>query len=1022
VANHHRNFSSQNRRTGSSHCYGKRLRAPSPMPPERLDESLHRHSQPLDMPADAISRRRFLTLLSASAALALENSGCSSIDRGAVVPYTKKPEDVIPGIPTYYASTFQEGIATHGVLVKTREGRPIHIEEIPEHAASWGRPSLRAVADLLTLYDPDRLRRPSCDGIPSTWEKAQEEIGAVLNAARDAAKPVLILTEAVVSPTRKALIRDLKKALPALCHAAWEPLSPQSAFLSSQSLFGETITPRIRIDRADVILSLQADFMGVDENAPALIRDFAARRRISKPTDSMSRLWVLEGCMSLTGSNADQRLPARPSQIARLVFSLAHFLAESGGMNLPTGLSVGELKSFDLNAMAKDLLIEPSRLEALGEDLKRAGRSALVLAGPALPAEAHVGCQLLNSMLGAEGWTIDTAAALPAPELLTLRNLDSLFKEAAQGKFAAAIFWGANPAYAFPRRSTWKEAVAKIPMTVRIGLYEDETALDCRWRLPEHHWLEAWGDFESAAALIRLRQPAMPAMHDTRQGEDILLSFLRAFDAGVPPSWSEYLKSRWQREIYPAGSPAPFEDFWNASLHDGALKRDFEPHRRPALNADAVRMAVAAAASSKGGASAGDLELLLLPGAGTYDGRYANNGWLNELPDPVTKATWGNPLLLSPRDASRFGFKDGDLVKVSSGMGSVEVPVLVQQGQTAGVAGLALGYGRRTGNVAVGVGANAYPIMDPGSDSPQLIRAVKLTRLDGQRAIPRTQEHDSMEGRDLARSWTLQEYLRKTERREAEKKERGLDSLIPERRYAGHKWGMAIDLSACVGCSGCVIACQSENNIPVVGPERVAMGRHMHWIRIDRYYEGDPVNPSVFHQPILCQHCDNAPCEIVCPVNATTHSPDGLNQMAYNRCVGTRYCSNNCPFKVRRFNFFDYTSTKKEPENLVFNPEVSVRPRGVMEKCTFCIQRIQDARQKANVEERAVKDGEIEPACSAACPAQAIVFGDLNDPESKIARVSKTDRGYRMLEELGIEPSITYLTDISNPIAGKRET
>jgi Fe-S-cluster-containing dehydrogenase component/anaerobic selenocysteine-containing dehydrogenase len=901
----------------------------------------------IEVSADGISRRRFLGFLSASAALALGASSCSTIDRGKIVPYTRKPEGTIPGMATYYASTFQEGLITQGVLVKTREGRPIHVEGNAEHAISRGKTSLRAVADLLGLYDPDRLRNPSADGIPSSWEKAEQEIPQALKAARDAGRPVLLLTEAVVSPTRNALIGDLKRALPRLHHAAWEPAVSQPEMLAARALYGEAVLPKLRFDRADVILSLQADFLGSDGNASALIRDFAARRGISGPTESMNRLWVIEGCMTLTGANADQRLQVRPSKVAALVFALARFLNELYGLPLPKGVKTEGLRSFDLDSQAKGLGIEAHVLRALAEDLKRAGKSAMVLAGPALPREAHVACQLLNCLLGAEGHTVDATLAPPGPEILTFAGLQDLLKQASEGAFAAAIFWGTNPAYTFPQASLWKSAVTKIPTKIRIGLYEDETALDCRWRLPEHHWLESWGDFEPAADFLSLRQPTIGAIHNTRQGEDILLSWLRILGADTSQTYLDYVKARWQREVYPSGSPVSFESFWSAALHDGVLKREAKP-RPPRIPQAAAIMeameAMSAALSSR--AASAELELVLLPDAGVYDGRYANNGWLNELPNPVTKGTWENPLLLSLSDAERLGLNDEDLVKVAAGAESVEVPIIIQPGQMPGVVSLALGYGRRTGSVAAGIGANAYPLMDASAASPNWCGAVKITGTGGRRVVPRTQEHFSMEGRDLARSWTLGDYARKVKGEEAAKAEKEPASLIPGQKFTEHKWGMVIDLSACVGCSACLIACQSENNVPVVGPDRVHRSREMHWIRIDRYYEGDPRDPSVIHQPIPCQHCDDAPCEIVCPVNATTHSPDGLNQMAYNRCVGTRYCSNNCPFKVRRFNFFDYTSFRKEPELLVFNPEVTVRPRGVMEKCSFCIQRIQDVKRQ----------------------------------------------------------------------------
>jgi Fe-S-cluster-containing dehydrogenase component/anaerobic selenocysteine-containing dehydrogenase len=968
---------------------------------------------------DGISRRRFLTLLSASATLAL-GASCSKVDRGTIVPYTKRPGEIIPGVADYYASTFQEGLTTHGVLIKTREGRPIHIEGSAEQPILHGKPSLRAMGDLLGLYDPDRLRAPSHNGTPSTWEEAQKAMIRALSDARSDGKSVLFLTGAIISPTQKALINDLKLAVPNLYHASWEPGVSHAEALASAALFGKAVIPRLHFDRANVIVSLQSDFLGADEKAPVFIRDFSAPRAITQPGESMNRLWVIEGGMTLTGANADKRLQVRPSKMAALAFALARILNEDHSLPLPPDLKPEDLKPFALEPMAKSFGVEPSMLLQLAADLGRAQESALVVAGPMLPPEAHLACHMLNFMLGSEGATADLEPGIPYADLRTLAELQELFKAAAEGEFAAAIFWDSNPAYAFPDSSVWKSAIAKIPETFRIGLYEDETALDCAWRLPEHHWLEAWGDFQSAPDFISLRQPVIGAIHSTRQAEELLLSCVREMQTQAAGSYLEYLKSRWRLNVYPQESPAPFETFWNAALHDGGVKQEPGKQAPLMMNAQAIKDALAAPAGSDPAETREELELILSPGTGVYDGRYANNGWLNELPDPVTKATWGNPLLLSQEDAQDRGLKDGDLAEISTGGQKVEASVMIQPGQTAGVATLTLGYGRRTGNVAAGIGTNAYPLLDISSNAPFLIPGVRIVRKQNgeRREIPRRQTHARTEGYEQVRSWTLAEFSAKAGDTASRREKHGLTSMIPDLKFPDHKWSMAIDLSACVGCSACVIACQSENNIPVVGPEQIRNGRDMHWIRIDRYYDGDSRDPSVLHQPMLCQHCDNAPCEIVCPVNATTHSPDGLNQMVYNRCVGTRYCSNNCPFKVRRFNFFDYTSMKKEPENLVYNPEVTVRPRGVMEKCTFCIQRIDNAKQKARIEGRKIMDGEIQPACAAACPANAIVFGDLNDVRSRVAVLSKLDRSYRMLEELGIKPSITYLVDISNPPNG----
>jgi Fe-S-cluster-containing dehydrogenase component len=969
---------------------------------------------------DSISRRRFLSLLSASAALALGTS-CSRIDRGAIVPYTRKPGEIIPGVAAYYASTFQEGLAASGVLVKTREGRPIHIEGNLENGIAHGKTSLRAIGDLLGLYDPDRMKTPSHKGASSTWAEAEQAMRHALSAASLKNKPVLLLTGAVISPSQRALLAEMRVALPGLHSVSWEPVAPLSQIRAATALYGEARIPGIHVDQASIILSLQSDFLGTDPNAPVFIRDFAMRRAVSDPTEAMNRLWVVEGSMTLTGFNADQRVQLRPSRIAAFAFALARLLNESHSLPLPAGLEPAALKPFAAEPVCNSLGVKVSMIRLLAAELVSAGKKALVLAGDALPWEAHVACCLLHSMLDAEGNTVDNHASLPYPDLLTYAQLKDLLAEAAQGKYAAAIFWGANPAYAFPESSLWKNAVAKIPETFRIGLYDDETALDCAWRLPEHHWLEAWGDFDAASEFVSLRQPAIGHIHDTRQAEDVLLACMKDLKPDAAPNYLEYMKSTWRARIYPSDSLVPFETYWNAALHDGCVKRGSIAQSPLTMNVKAIKDACDVAAKGLVAASSEDMDLVLMPGAGIYDGRYANNGWLNELPDPVTKATWLNPILVSPTDAARLGIKDGRVMAIRAGAKILEAPVVVQPGQATGVMALALGYGRRTGNVASGVGVNAYPLIDVNAASPYLVRA-KIGEREGpiaNQAIPRTQEHSRLEGRDLARSWTLPEYSQKIRLKEGHHEAHAPASLIPDQKFPEHKWGMVVDLSKCVGCSACVIACQSENNIPVVGPERVLVGRGMHWMRIDRYYEGDAKNPRVRCQPIFCQHCDNAPCEIVCPVNATTHSADGLNQMVYNRCVGTRYCSNNCPFKVRRFNFFDYTSTKKEPETLHFNPEVTVRPRGVMEKCTFCVQRIQNAKQRAKVEGRSIRDGEIQPACAAACPAGAIVFGDLNDAASRVAVLSKNNRNYRMLEELGIKPSVTYLADIANPAAEK---
>jgi molybdopterin-containing oxidoreductase family iron-sulfur binding subunit len=962
----------------------------------------------IELSSVEISRRRFLALLGASAALASGLTGCSKIDRGTIVPYTRKPMGVVPGVPNYYASTFQEGFTPYSVLVTTREGRPIHIEGNDEHPVFSGKTSLRAIADILRLYDPDRLRQPMIDGKPADWAEAEAKVAAALKEAKIAGQPVLLLTGPVVSPTQQALIEELQRALRSLVHVAYEPLAPHAERAAAIACFGEALCPRFHFDRADVILSFQKDFLGTDAIAPIALREFAAKRRVHRATDGMNRLWVIEGGMSVTGAKADHRLAMRPSKTAALAFALAHTLNAEHGLALPADITTDSFAGLDLDKLSVEAGLSPALLKALAADLARAGKAALVLAGPNVPVETHTAVHLLNVMLGAEGHTIDASTARAPVEVATPEALRKHVADMQAGRYRAAIFWNVNPAYSYPDASQWASAVAAVPTKICIGLHADETARHCQIILPQHHWLEAWGDYEGSADLLSLQQPTVGPLYDTKQGEEVILGMARALGVAAPADYHSYLKTRWEKEVFPAGSLVPFERFWNAALHDGVLMRPAQPRPARTLRTEAVQTALAKATA----AVSDGFELVLNAGSGVYDGRYANNGWLQELPDPVTKVTWMNPVSISPADAEHLHLKDGDVVRVESSGRSVEAPVRVQLGQARGVLSMVLGYGRQTLSVARGVGVNCYPLLDGGSATTGLRPAATVSATGKWVALPLVQTHDSMEGRDLVRSYSLAQFAhRQAEPREHEE----LPTLYPEQRFSENKWGMAIDLSACVGCGGCMIACQSENNVPVVGPEQVLKGREMHWIRIDRYYEGSPEAPRVVYEPMLCQQCDNAPCENVCPVNATNHSPDGLNQMVYNRCVGTRYCANNCPYKVRRFNFLDFVGSRTQSEQLAFNPEVTVRPRGVMEKCTFCVQRIEDVRLRAKAEGRPIRDREITPACAASCPAEAIVFGDLKNPDSAVAKLSESSRGYRLLEKLGVRPSITYLANITNP-------
>ena len=901
-----------------------------------------------------LSRRRFLGLMSATAAFA---SACSRPGRDKIVPYTKRPAGTVPGAPDKFASVFPEAGRAHPVLVVTREGRPIHVEGNDLHPDSRGKAPLRAIADILGLYDPDRLRQPLVDGKRSSWDEALAALRPALDSARKTRKPVLLMTGATVSPTRHALIAELAASLP-LREVRWEPASGPQA--------------RLSLEKAKVIVTFEADILSGE--VPSWVADFAKNRR----GKDISRLYAFEGGFSLTGSKADHRLRLKPSRAAAAAAVLARALKKPGAVD----------------SFAKENGLSVSLLRGLVADLARHRGAAVAVCGPALPPEAQEAVAQLNAALGAEGLNRPAArtdaSGLPA--------VKSALEDAAKGAFSAAIFWGVNPAYSFPDAALWKKALAGLPAKASIGLHVDETALDCGIVFAENHWLESWGDHESDSGLLTLQQPAIGALYETLQGEDVLL---RLVSGAARMEYRLYLQDRWSKKVQPAGAGS-FERFWTACLHDGFL--------RGKARTGAVPKSVPHSAKSSAAPDLNGFELVLSPSGLVYDGRYAGNGWLQETPDPLTKQTWGNALMVSVADAGRLGLGEGQVVRVEAGGRAADVPVLVSEGQMPGVVSASLGYGRRTGNVARGVGANLYPLIDSGSNSPFLLTGVSLKPTGARVDLALTQGHNRMEGRDIARSFPVAEAARGREIKL-------IPTMYPDQKFPLHKWGMAVDLSMCVGCSACVVACQSENNIPCVGPEQVRKGREMHWIRVDRYLLGEGEGIRAVSQPMLCQHCDDAPCETVCPVNATNHSPEGLNQMAYNRCVGTRYCGNNCPYKVRRFNFFEYND-KEEPETLANNPEVTVRPRGVMEKCSFCVQRISDVKQIAKTQGRSIEDGEVMPACAVACPASAIVFGDLKDPASRVNAWSYDARGYKVLEEVGAKPAVTYLAELTNPLEG----
>ena len=928
-------------------------------------------------PQGGFSRRDFFGLVGAAAALAA-TVACERKGQGTVVPYTKRPVEVVPGVANYYASAFQEGRRVYPVLVKTREGRPILISGNDEHPGVKGKTSPRAMADVLSLYDPDRLRAPKFQGRALGWAEAESHLHQALQGAKGAARPVLLLSGALASPTRKALLADLRAALPTLEHLAMEPAAGDAAEVAAQASYGQAVEIRPRLAKAKVILSLGADFLNGED--PEALAAWGAKRRLKDAREAINRLWVLEGPLTLTGTNADQRLPVSPSRLGAVAFALAKELAAKG-LPLPAGTDLSACSA----GVPAGVDIPPKAWSSLVKDLRQAGRNAVVLCGAQMPAEAQQAAHLLNAMLASEA-----VAVRPAEPLATVRDLEAAARGMAEGRYAAVIFWDVNPSYSYPR-SAWKDAAAKVPFGVWIGQVEDETSTQCQLLLPENHWLESWGDFSTEGAEV-LQQPAIGTLYDTRQGEDVLLGLLRALGTPVPADYHAYLMGRWQKTL-PAGTS--FEQ----ALHDGLVKVD-DKATAPAFKGPSV----AAAARKAQEARAQALELVLFPGFATLDGRHGNNAWLQETPDPVTKMTWDNPVSLSVQDATTLGIREGDLVSLSLDGVTVHMPAILQPGQAKGVLAVALGYGRSTGGVARGVGVNAFPLMGMDPGSANLRPGVRLVKAGGSKELSRTQSHHRMEGRDLVRSLTMAEFAQDPQ---AHHHAPELITLYEEQRFPEHKWGMVIDLAACTGCSACVVACQSENNVPVVGPEQVRAAAKCTGSASTATTRANWRTRRWSTSPCSASNATDAPCENVCPVNATNHSPEGLNQMVYNRCVGTRYCANNCPYKVRRFNFLDYTADEDaSPRQLVYNPEVTVRPRGVMEKCTFCVQRIQDAKIRAKGEGRALRDGEISRPASQTCPADAIVFGDLKDPKSQVSLLAAAARGYRVLEELGARPAI----------------
>ncbi len=945
----------------------------------------------------ASSRRDFLKWCGISFFSATVISACENPVKKAI-PYLTQPEELTPGMATWYASTYQHGNEYCPVLIKTRDGRPIKIEGNPSSALTGGGSSARVQASVLSLYDDGaRYHGPLKHAEAASWETIDREIiGQLRNAAARGEKMALVCPS-LLSPSTMALIKAFREAFAGLEVITWDAVSYEAIRQAHKESFGLDLVPCYQFDQAELIVSFSADFLGTWVSPVSHAKQYASTRRISEDKPHMSRHIQFEGTLTLTGANADERVPVKPTQEIRILMALYDAMAEATG-NI--GLGAGAV-DYDVQALA-------------GEILDRKGKSIIVC------GHNSKECQMLvngiNAMAGNYGRTLDNSAPLHIGRG-DQKSFERFAGKFQRGEYSAVLFYNTNPVYHYHQPEMIREGLEKTALSVSFASTRNETASHCTYVVPDNHYLESWNDALFREGHYSLAQPAIHPLFKTRQFQDSLLRWMDR-----EQDFHHFMKQYWQEQLFPKQDAYPDPaSFWTQSLQAGVLDTGLATQAMPAYRSGSVREVAMALQQMLQGEA--EMEFSAHPHLAMGDGTHANNPWLQEMPDPISSVTWDNYAALSPASARSLNLREGDIIRIN---GQGEWPVLVQPGQADGCLSLALGYGRtQAGKAGDGVGSNAFPLSRTMAGQRLLFGPVDSWEKvgDGHR-FARTQTHFSMEGRAIVRESTLDKYrMDPSAGNELHAyHEKHALTLYPEDHFDGHHWALMIDLNACTGCSTCVIACQSENNVPVVGKDEVRRRRIMHWMRIDRYYNGEADKPGIVFQPVMCMHCDHAPCENVCPVAATMHSREGLNQMAYNRCVGTKFCINNCPYKVRRFNWFEYARNEafdyhmnSDLGRMVLNPDVTVRERGVVEKCSFCVQRIQAAKVTAKNERRRLKDGEVLPACVQSCPAEALVFGDLNDKSSRVAQLIKDPRNYHLLEELHTLPSVGYLTKIRNP-------
>jgi MoCo/4Fe-4S cofactor protein with predicted Tat translocation signal len=989
--------------------------------PDFQAQVAHEFAEPAgDEDASSPDRRRFLQLMGASMALAGAATGCRW-ERDEVLPLTRRPQGEIPGEVRHFATAMELGGAATGLLVTSYDGRPIKVEGNPLHPDSEGATGVFHQASVLGLYDPDRSRHPVRRDrrarVPATWQDFDRELGPALLRLRGAGgRGLAILASPSSSPSRRDLRARLANAMPAARWYEWDPTTRDAEREGSRLAFGAPYRTLLHLDRAQVVVCLDADPL---VGHPAALSHARSLMRARRPAGgNMARLYSVESSFSATGVIADHRLPLRSELVLPFAMALdaavsaaAQALPEHGpAQTRPAAAFLDEARTSRLlDAMTRDLLASVGK--------------GLVVAGPQQPPEVHALCHRLNVLLGNVGSTVEYVRDPDGERPSHLESLRALVRALEAGQVDTLVVLGGNPAYDAPSDLGFGAALAKANLSIHASLTDDETSALVDWHVPLAHYLEAWGDGTAWDGTLTLAQPLIAPLHGGRSELELLAALV---GDGVVEGQAIVRRTHAAR----LGT----EQRWRRTVQDGVVPGP-NPVERPPLR---PLPPVALTDRQRGGAALanGALELTFLADSRVFDGRYANNGWLQELPDPITKLTWDNAALIAPRTAAELGIADGGVVEVDVAGRRLSIPAVHAPGQAPGSIRIALGYGRtRAGTVGgapdrgvLPVGANAYELrtsttlyVATGATVSPTGAVVPLAATQHLHAIDQLGQRGEAERLPaIVREATLADIADPAySARHAVHHPPLLNLWKDPVSYEGRKWGMSVDLSKCIGCNSCMVACTAENNVPVVGKALVLQGREMHWIRIDRYFQGSPEDPAVTYQPVACQQCENAPCEQVCPVGATMHSSEGLNDMVYNRCIGTRYCSNNCAYKVRRFNYFNYNLSYTDPQNqtqrLVLNPNVTVRARGVMEKCTFCVQRIQKAKINAKNARRSLVDGEVLTACQQACPTQAIVFGDLNDPKSRVASEHEDRRAYELLGELNNRPRIAYLARVRNP-------